>query len=390
MNAQRTLETLVRTTLEGEPSHAERDAVWEAIVARLREGAATGRTARPLRMPLPAAVGAAVLAVILAALALLPASDKPGKPSQAAPMPGRQLAAGPAAEAAFVLNATARSSRRALPSVGPGEYLFARTSTVVQGDVGGPARFVTKSWTANDGSALILERSRSRRSCPSSARRATDCRPRWLSGANTTRYGAGGVVGVIHTGDGRKLRVRPDPFRWRSVFLGDELVGLPADRLRLLAALRAGIERFAAEHRKRPDPHRKLGGRDMTLFNIELHGADLAVVHNITEMLVDAPLDPDQRAGMLSLLADAPDWYRPGRSAEPLPVHSLGPTTDALGRDGTAVQVGAADLALDVDGGRLLEIRSFEHGRDALPIVITVEDQRVVGSTNREGRSGHA
>ena len=399
MNGDRTLETLVRKTLEAEPSPAERDAVWQSILARLSDGAASGRAPsrglvrrkpRRLRLPHPAAVGVAVLAVILTVLALLPTPERHGKPSPTPPMPGRQLPAGSGAEAAAVLNATASSSRSALPAVGPGEYLFARTSTVVRGDKGGLARSVTKSWTATDGSALILERSRSWRGCPSTPRPSTDCRPQWVSSANTTRYRAGSDVGVIRTDDGREMPLRPDPFRWREVVRGDEVVGLPAEPGGLLASLRAGTERAAAEHRKRPDPHRKLGGRDMTLPNIELYGLDLAVVHNITDMLVDAPLNPDQRAAMLSLLADAPDWYRPGRSAEPLPVRSLGPTKDALGRDGTAVQVGAADLVLDVDGGRLLEIRSFEHGRDALPITITVEQQRVVGSTNGEARRRHA
>ena len=399
MNRHRTPETLVKETLEVEPSSADRDAVWQAIVTRLREGEASGPVANPalvrrhprrLRLPHPAAVGAVAFAVILAVLALLPMPERPGKPSPTPPKPGSQLPAGSGAEAAAVLNATASSSRSALPAVGPGEYLFARTSTVVPGDEGGPAGSVTKSWTGTDGSALIVERARSWRGCPSYPRPSPDCRPHWVSGANTTRYRAGSDVGVVRTDDGREIPLRPDPFRWREVVPGDEVVGLPAEPGALLASLRAGTERAAAEHRKRHDPHRKLVGRDTTLLNMELYGLDLAVVHNITFMLVDAPLNPDQRAAMLSLLADAPDWYRPGSSSEPLPVHSLGPTMDALGRDATAVQVGATDLVLDVDGGRLLEIRSYEHGRGALPITITVEQQRVVGSTNGQARRQHA
>jgi hypothetical protein len=161
---------------------------------------------------------------------------------------------------------------------------------------------------------------------------------------------------------------------------GDELVRLPTERDPLLAALRAGAERAAAEHRKRPNRHRKFGGRDLTLPNIELYGIDLLVLGTVEDMLVDAPLNPDQRAAMLSLLADAPDWYRPGSGAEPLQIRRLGPTKDARGRDGTAVQIGGADLVLDVDAGRLLEIRWYEHGRDADPITLTVEEQRVVDS----------
>jgi hypothetical protein len=187
------------------------------------------------------------------------------------------------------------------------------------------------------------------------------------------------------------MPVRPEPFgTWRAVVPGDEVVQLPAERDVLLASLRTDAERAAAEHRKRLDPHRKLGGRDMTLPNIALYGLDLLVVHAVTRMLVDAPLNPDQRAAMLSLLADAPDWYRPGSSAEPLQIRNLGPTKDALGRDGTAVQTGGADLVLDVDGGRLLEARFYEHGRDAAPITLTVEAQRVVDSTTGKSPRRHA
>ena len=40
------------------------------------------------------------------------------------------------------------------------------------------------------------------------------------------------------------------------------------------------------------------------------------------------------------------------------------------------------DLVLDPDAGRLLEIRSCEDGRNAEPIPLTIEAQRVVDSTN--------
>ena len=183
------------------------------------------------------------------------------------------------------------------------------------------------------------------------------------------------------------MPVRPEPFSaWRAVVSSDEVVRLPVERDTLLASLRAGAERAAAEHRKRPDPHRTLGGRDVRLLNIKLYGLDLLVVDTVTRMLVDAPLNPDQRAALLSLLADTPAWYRPGSSSEPLQIRNLGPTKDALGRDGTAVQTVAADLVLDVDGGRLLEVRYYEHGRDAAPITLTVEAQRVVDSTSGESR----
>ena len=80
-----------------------------------------------------------MLAVILAAGALLPMADKAGGPVPTAS----------SAEAAAILNATATSTRSALPAVRPGEYMFARTSLTGPGM--GAATVVTKSWTATDG-----------------------------------------------------------------------------------------------------------------------------------------------------------------------------------------------------------------------------------------------
>jgi hypothetical protein len=116
------------------------------------------------------------------------------------------------------------------------------------------------------------------------------------------------------------------------------------------------------------------------------------VVETATDLLVEAPLRPAQRAALLSLLADAPGWYRPGSSAEPIRIRNLGPTTDARRRDGIAVRFtieltgaetrgaseGTFDLVLDPEAGRLLEIRSYEHGADAEPVLRTVVSQRVV------------
>jgi hypothetical protein len=391
MNRHRTLETLVKETLETEPSPAEREAAWQSIIARLSDGEASdaapnlGLVRRHPRLPHPAVVGVAVGAVVLAALALLPANQTPRGPLPTPHEPRAPLPTGSSAEAAAVLNATASSTRSALPAIGPGEYLFTRVSMTLRGE--GAANSVTRSWSAIDGSALIVERFASTRPCPP-GRRAARC---WRFDTSTTRYRASSDVGELRTEDGREMPVRPEPFStWRAVVSGEQIVRLPAERDTLLASLRAGAERAAAEHRKRPDPHRKLGGRDMRLLRIKLYGHDLLVVDTVTRMLVDAPLNPDQRAAMLSLLADAPDWYRPGSGAEQLQIRNLGPTKDALGRDGTAVQVGGADLVLDVDAGRLLEIRAYEHGRDAEPVTLTVEAQRVVDSTTGESRRRHA
>jgi hypothetical protein len=374
MNGRRTPETLVEQTLRVEPSAAERHAVWQSIAARLREGEETDRESA--RRPRLVAVGVAALAVVLAAVALLPAAREPGGP----------LPAASSAEAAAVLNATAARSRAALPAVGPGEHLLTRTSLTVSGDRASTVD--TTSWTATDGSAVVVDRERSSRPCP------------WAPGrecttldTTTTRYRAGGNVGV-RSENGREIRLRPELFEWRAVVPGDEVVRLPGDRDALLASLRARAERAVREQEKRSDPHRELGGRDLRLAQVELSGLDLVVVEAVTDLLVYAPLSAGQRAAMFSLLAEAPEWYRPGSGANPIQIRDLGPTDDALGRNGTAVRIATrptddearragewtVDLVLDPDSGRLLEIRSYEHGRDAEPIPLTVEAQRVVDS----------
>src|SRR5215207_4799708 len=115
MNQHRTPETLVKETLEVEPSAAERGTVWASIVERLGADEAPDRTTtlgRARRHPPLArlgAVGVAALAATLAAVALLPAGGERGGPR--APL----LATATAAE---VLNATATTARSALPAVG--------------------------------------------------------------------------------------------------------------------------------------------------------------------------------------------------------------------------------------------------------------------------------
>jgi hypothetical protein len=177
---------------------------------------------------------------------------------------------------------------------------------------------------------------------------------------------------------------------WRYVVPGDEVVSLPAERDALLASLRARAER-AAHVYQRPRPEGYYPRVDRTY---ELSGPDLLVVETATDLLVEAPLSPGQRAALLSLLADAPDWYQPGTSAKPIQIRNLGATKDALGREGIAVKFtieltsaetrgaspGTFDLVLDPEAGRLLETRSYEHGPEAEPVPLTVVAQRVVDS----------
>jgi hypothetical protein len=200
MHRHRTLESLVKETLEAEPSPSERDAVWATILARVGEGEAWGRAPnlglvrRRPRLPHPAVVGVAVGVIVLAVLALLPTPQKPREP----------LPRASSAEGVAVLNATASSTRSALPAVGPGERLYTRTSTTIRGE--GRFRGKTESWTATDGSALIVQRSWSGGPCP--PQRAAPC---WRFTASTTRYQAGSDVGVLSY-DGRESPVRPEPF----------------------------------------------------------------------------------------------------------------------------------------------------------------------------------
>lgn len=385
MTQHRTPETLVKETLGVEPSPADRRAVWHSIAERLGDDEARGRTParerfrRLRRLPDLAAVGVAALAATLAAVALLPAGDEPrdsGAPTLAT------------ASAAEVLDATARSAGSSLRSVGPGEYLFVRSRLTVPGV--GASRVDTSSWTAIDGSARIVaherrcvERERTDGGAERCARYATE--------VTTMTYRAGSDAGVV-TEDGveRPPAVPQVSLNWRHVVSGEEVVRLPADRDALLASLRARAE-GAARVYERPRPKGYHPRVDRTY---ELWGRDLLVVQTATDLLLEAPLSPAQRTAMLSMLADAPGWYEPGTSAEPIEIHNLGSTEDALGREGIALRFtleltpgetrraspGTFDLVLDPQAGRLLETRSYEHGAGAEPVTLTVVAQRVAES----------
>jgi hypothetical protein len=387
MNRQRTPETLVKQALEVEPSAAEREVVWQAIVEQLDERDARAPTpARRLlrrdpRLARLAAVGLAALAAALAAVALLPTGDQhrgSGTPLVAT------------ASAAEVLSATATSARSALPVVGPGEYLFTRTSRTISGE--GAASVDTATWTATDGSARIVDRERASRLVRGP--RGDIVRKRRTETAITS-YRPGSEIGLVSENG---VTRRPPPPQlspnWRHVVGGDEVVTLPAEREALLASLRAGAERAARAYRQ-PRPPGYYPRVDRTY---ELAGRDLLVVETATALLVQAPLSPTQRAALLSLLADAPGWYRPGTSTEPIQIRNLGPTEDALGRHGLAVEFaieltsdearaaspGTFDLVLDAEAGRLLETRSYEHGPDAEPVRLTVVAQRVVDAIDAQ------
>jgi hypothetical protein len=381
----RTLEILVKETLEVEPRAAEREAVWQSIAAQLSEEMRPRSTAmaelvrrRPRRRRRPRAgrvmaAATAALAIGLVTLTLLSSSDKSGT----------LLLATSEARAAAILNTTANHARVGVPAVGPGQYLFAQTSSAVTGE--GAIRVDSKSWTATDGSAWIVDHQRSSRGVETS----------------TTRYVAGGDV-ALDTVDGVTTRRTPKLGGWRAVVAGYEVVKLTSDRDALLVTLRAGVDRAVRQLQaiaERP-PREQPGGvrtHYPGLDQVELWGRDLFVVETVTQLLMWAPLSPDQRATLLSLLANIPQWYQPGTSATQAQIRSLGPTKDALGRAGTAVRIAAdpapeqaartgswlVDFVLDQDAGRVLETRSYEHGPNAEPVRGTVKTQRVVDDIPR-------
>jgi len=322
------------------------------------------------------AVALAALAVSLPAI-VISMSGESGRPLPA-DFGGEPQAPASATEAAAVLTATAAGARSALPPVGPGEYMLTRTLKTIRGE--GAAEVEARSWTASDGSALVIERGRYLRECPSFSQSPPGCTPGWVSETTTTRFRAGGDPGEV-TLNGAERRFPPQLTpNWRYVVPGDEVARLPAGSAELLASLRAGADR-AVRLYERPRPE---GYHPRVDRRYDLLGHDLLVVETATDLLFEAPLGPHQRAALLSLLADAPNWYRPGTGAEPLQVRNLGATTDALGRAGTAVRFGGFDLVLDPEAGRLLELRAYEHGMDAEPIRLTLESQRVVDSAGGE------
>jgi hypothetical protein len=383
MNQRRMPETLVKEAFEVEPSGAEREAVWQAILERLDGREAPGRTrdrqrfGRDLRLPRLAAVGLVALAAAFAAVALLPAGDERG---------GSTNPVLTTASAAEVLNTTANSARSALPAAGPGEYLFTRVSRVIRGE--GAGSVDTRSWTATDGSARIVDRERMSRPVRGPG---GDIVRKWRTETVVTSYRPGSEIGRVAE-NGVIQRTLPPQLspNWRYVVPGDEVAGLPAERDALLASLRAGADRAARAYQQ-PRPPGYYPRVDRTY---ELSGRDLLVLETAIRLLVEAPLSPSQRAAMLALLADAADWYEPGTSLKPIEIRNLGPTKDALGRDGIALRFtieltsdetrgaseGTSELVLDPEAGRLLETRSYEHGPDAEPVLLTIVAQRVVDS----------
>jgi hypothetical protein len=214
---------------------------------------------------------------------------------------------------------------------------------------------------------------------------------KWRTETAITSYRPGSAIGLVIE-NGLKRRTPPPQLspNWRYVVPGDAVVRLPAERDALLAALRAGAERAARAY-ERPRPQGYHPRVDRTY---QLWGRDLLVINTAIALLVEAPLSRGQRAALLSLLAHTPDWYQPGTSAEPIRIRNLGPTKDALGREGIALKFaleltageardaspGTFELVLDPEAGRLLETRSYEHGADAEPVLLTLVAQRVVDS----------
>ena len=372
MSQDRSLETLVGEICAAEPSESERAAIWRSVVEQLTEDQAAHGTpslklsrrwlqARSeVRVARLAALAAGAIALALAVIALLPTGDRSG---------GSKATA----SAAEVLNATAMSAGSLLPEVKPGEYAYAR----VRHSGEGAKTAHTESWEAIDGSARIVAREGS-------------------SEIYTETYRAGSTRGLVIE-DGVERPMPPPQLapNSRYVVSRDEVVRLPTNRRALLASLRAGAER-AARLYARPRPKGYFPRVDRTY---ELAGRDLLVVETATSLLVGAPLSPRQRAAMLSLLADAPHWYRPGASTKPIEIRNLGRTEDALGRSGIALRFtielnqeeagrderlgamqGTFDLVLDPQRGRVLEDRSYEHGLNKEPEAATVEEQRVVDS----------
>jgi hypothetical protein len=97
------------------------------------------------------------------------------------------------------------------------------------------------------------------------------------------------------------------------------------------------------------------------------------------------------------MLADLPAWFTPGTTTRPVRAENRGATEDSLGRSGTAVRITVdltpgtaehtpgshethytADVILDPEDGRLLEVREHELGH-----VRTVAERRAAGKSQR-------
>jgi hypothetical protein len=344
------VETLVRG-LETAPSEAEREAVWAAIVARVGEVEHV-QIAPPSRRRFTArrrvALAASATAAALLVIALLPS----GRETRV-PLPAN-------ASAAEVLRATADGAADdGLPLIGPGQYLYARVETAPAAPHGQPRgpTMIAESWTASDGSGLRIE----------SVRRGEKTRE-----VARVSYRPGSDLGHWIEA-GTEVTEKPGRGNWRAVVSGARVQELPVDSGALLRMLRAGIDR---------DEFASLAERDLLV-------ADTAL-----DLLIEAPLSPEQRAAAFRVLADIPAWFAPGTSTRPVRAESLGMVEDSLGRSGIGVRITVdltpgtakhtsgsheihytADLILDPEDGRLLEVREREFGQ-----VRTVAEQQVVDS----------
>jgi hypothetical protein len=350
MTHQPDLQTLVRAVEPG-PAEAEREAIWAAIIARIGESeqaraprAARGRFAP--RRPLVIALTAAAIALLI--IALLPAGED-GR----APLPAN-------ASAAEVFRAAADGAADdGLPVIGEGQYLYARVETAPSASDDEPSgsTMVAESWTASDGSGLRII----------STRRGDETRE-----IARVFYEPGSDVGHWIEG-GTEVTEEPGRGDWRSVVSGARVHELPASADALLRRLRAGID----------------AGEVASLAE-----RDLLVTDSALDLLIEAPLAPEQRAAALRMLADMPAWFTPGTTTRPVRVENRGVTEDSLGRSGIAVRIMidltpgsrehapgshethyTADVILDPDDGRLLEVREHELGH-----VRTVAEQEVVDS----------
>lgn len=321
------LDRLARAALApGCPTDAERAAAWDDILRRL--------VPRPRRRRRLLAVPAAMAAAATVAFALLPARDDGG--------PRRGLLAD--ASAAEILHAAA--DRAVLGAPGAGEQLFAEQRRVVPMGEGAIATEVTRTWAARDGSG------RTEMTASDEAGRP-----------HVRRHAAGGPrTGELGSG-------------WRAAFTAAELRALPAEPERLLAALRAAMERMVPANDELP-----------------VVGIDLAVIATTADLLVTAPIDAAQRAALFELLASAPEWTLPGSSVTPVEVTRVGVATARGVRVRVELRLTPAErqqlrtsdlewgleLTIDPVHGRVTELREYEDGLRAPPIVTTIEAQRIV------------
>lgn len=311
-------ESLGDSTMSAE----ENGAVWSRVEESLTESTtpeiSTSTPERPVRshrFRLVLVAAAAVVLVTVIALAPWNGSDENGSVS---------FTYLSTASASDVLNLTAESAVEQ-PSLVPeaGQVLYFRilnTTDVSQFSTGVPAEesgrkpetAVIEEWIGPDGKGIRLD------------------------GQSGSASMSDGVVEVspleLEVDASRKIDQKMTvASSWRSQFTLEQVHAIPEDPVAALAYVQRIVEQ------------RVRSGAGTTFHEAGIVGVDFLALATISNLLMEAPLNSEQRSTLFEVLGQAPDWYRSEGTAE-IQVANKGVVATRQGREGILIE---ADLRLN-------------------------------------------